>query len=377
MATETKPCLPPLSSKDPEEPRPSQENRRKRLIKGTGFAEKDLWDWLMLIGVLAIPVAVAFGTLVFSLQQAQSSQTASERQHQTDIQIANDQQQEATLQTYLDHMSDLLLNHNLLASKHSGDQVRDVARIWTLTTLRRLEPTRKGVIVKFLYEAGLIGGYDGSGKRLETIVALNDADLSGIKLGGAGQGYANLSYVNLSGADLSGADLSGANLSGADLSGANLSGGATLKGANLRDADLRDADLSGADLSGADLSLADLSDAELSLAHLRDSTLIEADLSGANLGRADLSLADLSAAHLKSVVLYKANLSGASLSYSDLSGAILNGANLGFANLGGAYLSHADLSDANLKGAEDLTQEQLDEARTLTGATMPDGSKHP
>ena len=74
MAIETKPCLPPLSSKDPEGLNHLQKNRRKRLIKGTGFTEKDLWDWLMLIGVLAIPVALAFGTLQFSQQQALSSQ---------------------------------------------------------------------------------------------------------------------------------------------------------------------------------------------------------------------------------------------------------------------------------------------------------------
>src|SRR6266704_2896793 len=119
MATQNKPYLPPLSSKEQERLNRFQQNGRKRLIKGTGFAEKALWDWLMLLGVLAIPVAVAFGTLLFSQQQTQSSQAASERQHQTDIQIANEQQQEATLQIYLDHISDLLLNHKLLASKHS------------------------------------------------------------------------------------------------------------------------------------------------------------------------------------------------------------------------------------------------------------------
>ncbi|HEX9131984.1 MAG TPA: pentapeptide repeat-containing protein [Ktedonobacteraceae bacterium] len=373
--TENKPSLPPFSSKEQERLNRHQQKGRKRLIKGTGFVEKDLWDWLMLIGVLAIPIAVAFGTLLISLQQTQSSQQASERQHQTDIQIANDQQQESTLQIYLDHMSDLLLNHQLLASKHSGDEVRDVARIWTLTTLRRLDPTRKIVVLKFLYEAGLIGGYDstnGSGKRLDAIVALNDADLSGVKLGGA-----NLSYIILSGANLREADLSQADLSQADLSGADLSDGADLNGATLSGADLNGATLSGANLGGATLSGANLGGATLSGANLRDTTLIEADLSQADLSRADLSSADLSYAHLKSVLLYKANLNGANLSYADLSKANLNGANLSYANLGGADLGQADLSDANLRGAQDLTQEQLDKAKTLTGATMPDGSNHP
>jgi uncharacterized protein YjbI with pentapeptide repeats len=374
MATQNKPYLPPLSSKEQERLNRFQQNGRKRLIKGTGFAEKALWDWLMLLGVLAIPVAVAFGTLLFSQQQTQSSQAASERQHQTDIQIANEQQQEATLQIYLDHISDLLLNHKLLASKHSGDEVRDVARIWTLTTLRRLDPTRKIVVLKFLYEAGLIGGYDstnGSGQRLDAIVALNDADLSGVKLGGA-----NLSYIILSGANLRDADLSQATLSYADLNGATLKD-ADLNGADLSYTVLSDANLSGANLSGANLSGANLSSADLSDAHLRDSTLIETNLSSADLGRVDLSDADLSNAHLKSALLYKANLNGANLSYTDLSEANLSGANLSSANLGGADLSQADLSQADLRGAQDLTQKQLDKAKTLTGATMPDGSNHP
>ncbi len=229
--TENNFLVPQLSSKEQERLNRFEQNGRKRLIKGTGFTEKELWDWLMLIGVLAIPIAVAFGTLMISLQQTQSSQLASERQHQTDIQIANDQQQESTLQVYLDNMSDLLLNHQLLASKHSGDEVRVVARSWTLTTLRRLDPTRKIVVLKFLYEAGLIGGYDstnGSGKRLDAIVALNDADLSGVKLG-----VVNMSYVNLSGAHLRNADLSQA----------------TLNYANLSQATLNDANLSGAELN--------------------------------------------------------------------------------------------------------------------------------
>jgi hypothetical protein len=90
--TEKKPCLQPLSSKEQERLNHLQQNGRKRLIKGTGFSEKALWDWLMLVGVLAIPVVVAFGTLFFAQQQSQSSETASERQHQTDIQIASKRQ---------------------------------------------------------------------------------------------------------------------------------------------------------------------------------------------------------------------------------------------------------------------------------------------
>ncbi len=127
----------------------------------------------MLIGVFAIPITVAFGTLLISLQQTQSSQQASERQHQTNMQIANDPQQESTLQAYLDHMSDLLLNHQLLASKHSGDEVRVVARSWTLTTLRRVDPTRKIVVhqsclrASALSQSTLALSWDFGGKKCQ------------------------------------------------------------------------------------------------------------------------------------------------------------------------------------------------------------------
>ena len=47
-------------------------------------------------------------------------------------------------------------------------------------------------------------------------------------------------------------------------------------------------------------------------------------------------------------------------------------------DLSGADLLRADLGYARLDGAKGVTEEQLKEqAKTLEGATMPDGSKHP
>ena len=110
-------------------------------------------------------------------------------------------------------------------------------------------------------------------------------------------------------------------------------------------------DLSGAHLSGADLSGADLSGADLYSATLRGAILRNANLRGAYLSVADL---------------YNANLSGAILRDADLSGA----------NLNEAYLGGIDLSGANLDHAQVLT-EALALAKSLKGATMPDGSNHP
>jgi hypothetical protein len=56
----------------------------------------------------------------------------------------------------------------------------------------------------------------------------------------------------------------------------------------------------------------------------------------------------------------------------------LRDADLRGADLRGADLIGADLSNARLNHAKGVTEKQLEEqAKTLKGATMPDGSKHP
>jgi hypothetical protein len=98
-------------------------------------------------------------------------------------------------------------------------------------------------------------------------------------------------------------------------------------------------------------------------ADLRGASLSRANLNGANLGGVNLSEANLDKSYLMATHLSRADLSGA-----DLSGANLSGADLSGARLQGAYLVQADLSEA-----AGWTAEQLDQAKSLKGATMPDG----
>jgi uncharacterized protein YjbI with pentapeptide repeats len=79
---------------------------------------------------------------------------------------------------------------------------------------------------------------------------------------------------------------------------------------------------------------------------------------------------------LSGAYLWQANLVGTDLGGADLSGAHLLQANLGLADLSGANLSGAILDDAIMAGAEGITREQLDQASSLEGATMPDGQKY-
>jgi hypothetical protein len=134
-------------------------------------------------------------------------------------------------------------------------------------------------------------------------------------------------------------------------------------------------DLSGANLRDADLFGLNLREAGLAGAFLERANLRKAHLPGADLGGTRLYGADLAGANLSGASLWNARLQ--SRPDLRLEAANLSGANLSGANLSGANLSGADLSGANLSEAKGVTEERLEEqAKTLEGATMPDGSKY-
>jgi uncharacterized protein YjbI with pentapeptide repeats len=178
---------------------------------------RTLWDWLQL---LIVPLMLAVGG--FWLNQIQKSRDvrATEQRDKTEREIAADNQREAALQAYLDNMSELLLEKKLRDSAEE-DEIRKIARVRTLTVLRRLDPIRKASVIQFLHESGLIN----KDKRIINLsgAGLSGADLSGAILSEAILSSANLWRADLWRADLSSANLWGANLSGADLWGANLS----------------------------------------------------------------------------------------------------------------------------------------------------------
>jgi uncharacterized protein YjbI with pentapeptide repeats len=101
--------------------------------------------------------------------------------------------------------------------------------------------------------------------------------------------------------------------------------------------------------------------------------LYESDLISKNRRVVDLRDANFMGAYLNDINLSAADLSGAWLSDTKLYRAKLSEANLSETTLSGALLSADDNSDAaDLTDAE-ITDEQLAKAKSLKGATMPDG----
>jgi uncharacterized protein YjbI with pentapeptide repeats/cell division protein FtsB len=292
-----------------------------------GFRGMAVRDWLPIVGALLVPLVIALGIggITWQLeklenQRARQAQKLENQRAEAERELAEQRAQDEALQAYLDQMSQLILDRNLLEVEQGnplhepGDPVHTLAQARTSTAILRLDAKHNESVTHFLIHSGLAVRSEASARLLR-------------------------------GSTLSHATLSGAYLPNADL------GDADLSGANLSNALLLNANLIGADLSGADLSNALLDNADL-VAHLPN-----ADLSGAKLIGADLSEANLFSADLSD-----ANLIGADLSRADLSDANLFGANL---------------ENANLAGANGITNAELEQqAVSLVGADMPSGQKY-
>ena len=219
---------------------------------------KTFWDWLKL---LIIPLALAWGAYYLNKEE-----------RKLEREIAKDRQQEAALQTYINYMTELLLEKKLKTSK--SKEVRTIARIRTLTVLRGLDVRRKGDVMDFLNEAELIN-------LPNPVVNLSGADFRNANLVGVDLRDTHLQKVNMRGARLHFAQLDGADLLGSDLPEAKLNM-ATLKGTNLTSVRLKDAFLNGANLQESNLFLTNFTNA----------TLFRTNLKGAkNISRQQLEIA--------------------------------------------------------------------------------------
>lgn len=255
-------------------------SRPKTLTQSSGRSREEIAvSWIQALGTLLVTLVLGF------LTHSQTADAEKARKQQGDL--TTDNQQHEILSGYIKELTELMVNKELMTSLPNSE-VRLAARAITMNASNRLDDTRKGHLLKLLYESRLIGGHcqlapktGAPSKCVPSILDLKDTNLQkakiegdftlvlpGIDLTGAFLPEAELPKILLSGAILKDSDLKGANLSGALLSGANMERAvlasadlsnailprAVLKNANLRGADLTGADLTGAVLQGADLT---------------------------------------------------------------------------------------------------------------------------
>jgi uncharacterized protein YjbI with pentapeptide repeats len=259
-----------------------------------GRPPKTLWDWLQL---LIIPAGLAIVLLVLSNAQAERDRRRETRAAERDRASALDRARAETLRGYLQQMSDLTLNHHLLASRE-GASVQTIASTVTLATVNQLDGRRKGLVLQYLVGAGLV---DADYPK----VSLDAADLRGL-IAPSGLTASN---VDLDGADFRDADFSRAGTLGyshdpkrpgyasfrrADLRGAvfrNPGGGLLVGNVIFSLADLRGADFSGVSFGRAVFETTCLSGARFVGAGLTGASFLHAQGIGVDFSHADLSRA--------------------------------------------------------------------------------------
>ena len=279
---------------------------------------KTLWDWLSLSGTLAIPI------VLFQFQASEQRQAderakvekeQAEERAKVEKDIAEANLREEAFQAYIDRMAAILINNKSRSELFSGvngkdyedNSVRDIARIRTVTILRRLENdiNRQNRILHFLHDAELLQ------------FLLKNANLSGINLSGDNFSGVNLRDVNFTNANLCGANFSESNLNGANFTNANLCG------------------------------------ANLEKAHIQDTKFINSDLSNTRLVNAKTWYEEEIDDNF-----YPSEYEEDGKYYPDYNNVIFYET-----DFYGAKLTDADLVSTNLKAAKNLTAEQLKEAK--------------
>jgi len=235
----------------------------RRAYQRGQLSGKTLWDWLDLLFVpLALVLVGAWLSFAADSRQAEreeqrvvSERRAAERRERADQRLQSDQSRSAILQRYLDDMSELILDRSLTSSRPRAT-VRALARTLTLTALRRLDGPRRGLVIRFLWDTGLI--HDGNPVHLDHPV------------------------VNLKGADLRHADLRRATLVTDDPSREGLpERGPALDGVDLRHADFRDSNIDTATFAHANLESARFDGAHLDAVSFRRAYLAKASFRSA------------------------------------------------------------------------------------------------
>ena len=115
--------------------------------------------------LLIVPAGIALAALWFDRRakkreretedrRTKEQQEIEERRARGQREIEADRVRENALQTYLDGMTELI--EKGLRESGPDDPKRSIARSRTLTVLSQLDGPRRGLVVSFLYESGLI-----------------------------------------------------------------------------------------------------------------------------------------------------------------------------------------------------------------------------
>lgn len=201
------------------------------------FEGKGLWD---LLDLLLIPVSlIILGSVLDTVE------------NQRTIQNRLEEQRETALQVFLQAITSLILDHDLLNA--TNQRFISLAQIRLNSIIPMLDGRRKGLIVEFLADEELISSSTTTPKlNLNNLMVQDLVVKSGLNLKKCQFIGSDLRHSNLKGVRFSYGVFTNANLAGSDLTGAILDH-ARFRGADLRNVILAQSDLYLTNFSRADL----------------------------------------------------------------------------------------------------------------------------
>src|SRR5215211_5561819 len=127
-----------------------------------GFRGMTVRDWLPIGGALLVPLVIALGSwaITWQLEKLENQRAEAERE------LAEQRAQDEALQAYLDQMSHLILDRQLLEAQ-PGDSVHTLAQARTSTAILRLDAEHNESVTPFLINSGLAVRSEASARLLE------------------------------------------------------------------------------------------------------------------------------------------------------------------------------------------------------------------
>ena len=129
-------------------------------------------NWLPIVGALLVPLVIAFGIwqITWQLeklenQRAQQAQKLENQRAEAERELAEQRAQDEALQAYLDQMSHLILDRQLLEAQ-PGDSVHTLAQARTSTAILRLDGEHNESVTHFLINSGLAVRSEASARLL-------------------------------------------------------------------------------------------------------------------------------------------------------------------------------------------------------------------
>lgn len=181
----------------------------------------------------------------FQLEEARRTQ---------DIEIALNKQRDSVFDSYIRDLSHLLLISNYQLTR---SMLNSIVRPMTLTILRQIDPPRKVLLLKFLYESKMIRRDEKS-----SLLDLSDGDFNGIRLEKLSMTNISLVGTSLTNSSFVLVDFSGGDFERTDLTDSKFLS-VRLFSTNFYCSRLVRVKFDQSELDLADLSLADLTDSNL------------------------------------------------------------------------------------------------------------------